>query len=225
MEPLLIYHGSSDIINRPVYGLGNLRNDYGRGFYCTEHPELAKEWAVADGRNGYINTYEFDFSNLRVMQLSSDRYHVLNWLAILLENRLVSLHLPLAIAAKNYLLENFLPDYKGYDVIIGYRADDSYFSFARAFVSNQISLQQLSRAMKLGKLGEQIVLRSPKAFDQLHFLKAEEVSHITYYPKKKSRDSQARNDYLNEAQNADIHGLFIRDIILEAMQNDDPRLR
>ena len=86
MEPLQIYHGSSDIINRPVYGLGNLRNDYGRGFYCTEHPELAKEWAVADGRNGYINTYEFDFSNLRVMQLSSDRYHVLNWLAILLEN-------------------------------------------------------------------------------------------------------------------------------------------
>lgn len=58
--------------------------------------------------------------------------------------------------------DNFLIDITGYDVIIGYRADDSYFSFARAFINNEISLTQLSYAMKLGKLGEQIVLKVQK---------------------------------------------------------------
>lgn len=59
--------------------------------------------------------------------------------------------------------------YENYDVIIGYRADDSYFSFASAFLNNTISLAQLERAMFLGKLGEQVVLKSERAFSQLHF--------------------------------------------------------
>ena len=53
----------------------------------------------------------------------------------------------------------FLLDISEYDVIIGYRADDSYFSFAQDFVAGVISLQKLSEAMQLGKLGEQIVLK------------------------------------------------------------------
>ena len=42
---MLIYHGSEKRIECPVLGLGNQRNDYGRGFYCTESLELAKELA------------------------------------------------------------------------------------------------------------------------------------------------------------------------------------
>ena len=33
---------------------------YGRGFYCTEHVELAKEWACSTGRDGYANHYQLD---------------------------------------------------------------------------------------------------------------------------------------------------------------------
>ncbi len=46
------------------------------------------------------------------------------------------------------------------DLVIGSIADDSYFSFARSFVMNTISLKQLGNAMRLGKLGEQFVLKS-----------------------------------------------------------------
>ena len=42
-----IYHGSVNVVDKPVFGEGKLFNDYGRGFYCTEHIELAKEWACA----------------------------------------------------------------------------------------------------------------------------------------------------------------------------------
>ena len=49
-----IYHGSDHIIEQPVQGEGKVHNDYGRGFYCTEHVELAKEWACSADNDGYI---------------------------------------------------------------------------------------------------------------------------------------------------------------------------
>ena len=59
---LKLYHGSEKIIENPIYGKGKLNNDYGRGFYCTEDIELAKEWACAKGNNGYVNCYKVNFS-------------------------------------------------------------------------------------------------------------------------------------------------------------------
>lgn len=41
----ILYHGSEYLIENPQFGKGSLHNDYGRGFYCTENIELAKEWA------------------------------------------------------------------------------------------------------------------------------------------------------------------------------------
>lgn len=68
---------------------------------------------------------------------------------------------------KSYIKENFLPDISSYDVIIGYRADDSYFAFAQDFVAGVISMQKLAHAMKFGQLGEQIVLKSKKLLNRL----------------------------------------------------------
>ena len=52
MSKLVLYHGSPGIIEKPVFGKGKAYNDYGRGFYCTEHIELAKEWACTEGTDG-----------------------------------------------------------------------------------------------------------------------------------------------------------------------------
>lgn len=59
MEKIL-YHGSEHIIEKPEWGKGALTNDYGRGFCCTEHAELAMEWACAKNVNGYANQYAPD---------------------------------------------------------------------------------------------------------------------------------------------------------------------
>ena len=40
-----IWHGSPEIIEKPILGLGKENNDYGLGFYCTETLEPAKECA------------------------------------------------------------------------------------------------------------------------------------------------------------------------------------
>ena len=125
----------------------------------------------------------------------------------------------------DWLKEHFLIDLAPYDAVVGYRADDSYFSFARAFVNNEISLHQLSYAMRLGKLGEQFVLKSPVAFEKLRFISYELADNTEYYAKRKARDDEARAAYRAELEKDDLNGLYMRDIIREEVLPDDPRLR
>lgn len=225
MSKLMLYHGSPNIVELPVFGKGKKYNDYGRGFYCTEHVELAKEWACTEGTDGYANRYEIETEGLNILYLSDDNYTILNWLAILLKNRIGRLSSPIEKRGREYLIQNFLPDYLEYDAIVGYRADDSYFSFARSFVGNAISLKQLGFAMKLGKLGEQFVLKSEKAFDAIRFLDYTAADNSAYYAKRKARDDEARAAYLKELENEDLNGIFMRDILREEMKPDDERLR
>ena len=123
-----------NIIKKPEYGKGNKFNDYGLGFYCTEDIELAKEWACSNRDiNGFANKYEIDINKYKVLNLCDEKYSVLNWIAVLLKFRTFDIKSPIAKAAKKYLLDNFYIDVEKYDIIIGYRADDSYFSFAKDF--------------------------------------------------------------------------------------------
>lgn len=170
MENLItIYHGSPQIVEAPAFGLGRKNNDFGLGFYCTESNELAKEWAVTSLRDGFSNRYTLDTEYQRILKLNSPDYTILNWIAVLVEHRLFSIRTPIARRAKQYLIEHFGINVNAYDLIIGYRADDSYFDFAEAFLNNAITIEQLSRAMRLGKLGEQIVLKSQFAFSKIHY--------------------------------------------------------
>lgn len=225
MEKIVLYHGSKTIVKQPIYGEGKTYNDYGRGFYCTESLELAKEWACTESRDGYANEYELELEGLNVLNLSSDEYTILHWLALLLEYRIVRISTPLMRRGKDWLKRNFSIDIQFYDVIVGYRADDSYFSFARAFLNNEISLSQLSYAMRLGKLGEQCVLKSEKAFKQIRFNKALPADHTEYYVKRKARDDAARMAFCQELEKDDIDGLYIRDLIREEVHPDDARIR
>ena len=212
---MIIYHGSKDIIEKPEFGKGNQKNDYGLGFYCTENVELAKEWACSNNEtNGYANQYEIDLSDYKVLDLREEKYSILNWMALLLKFRTFDVNTPISAQAKEYILENFYVDVEEYDVIIGYRADDSYFSFAKDFINNTISVEQLAEAMHLGELGIQIVLKSKKAFDTVKYKSYELAECKEYYVKRVSRDKKARETYLSGyRQNFVSDGLFVMDII------------
>ena len=226
MESKVLYHGSTKVIERPVLGLGNPKNDYGLGFYCTESLELAKEWACTELSDGFVNSYEIGFEGLNILHLNKKSYHILNWLSILLQNRTFVLSQGLPSEAKAYLLDNFLPEYEYYDLIIGYRADDSYFSFANAFLNNTISLEQLRKAMFLGKLGEQVVLKSEEAFSRLIFNESIPVDSSLYFPKRQARDRQARADFQNEkAEVSPADAVYMIDILRQKWTNEDPRLQ
>ena len=226
MEKLIIYHGSPKIISKPLMGAGNPNNDYGLGFYCTESIELAKEWACSVETNGFANKYEVDITNLSVLSLTGGDHNILNWLYVLLENRKFNIVSDIARQAKEYIFENYAIDYRSYDIIKGYRADDSYFAFAKAFLNNTISLAQLEKAMVLGKLGEQIVLISQKSFDSLEFKESIPAQKDIYFPKKLARDTKAREDFKEERdQGFILTEKYMIDIIREGWKNDDERLQ
>lgn len=221
-----IYHGSINIIKKPEYGKGKIRNDYGLGFYCTQNIEIAKEWGVTKDDNGYANIYEIDDTNLHILDLCSSKYTVLHWLCILLQNRIFDITSPLAHEAKNYILNNFSIPYNDYDIITGFRADDSYFSFAQDFINGTISIRQLSNAMKLGKLGIQYVLKSQKAFNALSFVGYEIALSSQWYSKKEIRDKNARAQYFDFEKNARKKGdIYITQILDQEIKSDDPLIR
>lgn len=221
-DVLQIYHGSNHIVGQPVFGKGKPYNDYGRGFYCTESIEMAKEWACSEKSDGYANAYRINTKGLNILNLND--YSILNWLAVLLVNRKFDVSLPIARAAREYIIKNFGIDTTLYDIIVGYRADDSYFSFAQDFISNSISVEKLKVAMHLGELGEQVVLISEKAFERVEFIKekTEFADSSIYYPKKARRDEMARHQYLNvERKEIDFNGLYVRDIMQRGLKNED----
>ena len=224
MDKLItIYHGSKQIVEEPVFGEGKKNNDFGLGFYCTESDELAKEWAVSSLNDGFSNKYTLDTECLNILNLNSPEYTILNWIALLIEHRLFAIKTPVARRAKQYLIDNFSINVNAYDLITGYRADDSYFDYAEAFINNGITVEQLARAMKLGKLGEQIVLKSKFAFSKINFEGFDVAQKDTYYVLRKSRDDDANKMYL-EMLEEESDGLYIQDIIRGGITNDDPRI-
>ena len=223
---LTLYHGSRQITEHPVYHGGKPYNDYGHGFYCTESKDLAREWSVDWERSGFLNQYELQTNRLHILHLNDGHYTILHWLAILLENRRFDASSPLAREGRAYLLSHFRPDYESADVIIGYRADDSYFSFASDFINGTISVRQLEQAMYLGKLGEQVVLHSRESFERIHFCGYEPVKWELWYGKKRQRDQAARNSYRDMDKEKWVRGdLYMPMILDEEVKEDDPRLR
>jgi hypothetical protein len=226
-ESLTLYHGSQHLVKTPLYGMGKPYNDYGQGFYCTENKELAKEWACPVKKDGFANQYLLHTSGLNLMHLTKGTFNILNWLAVLLQNRTFDISNNVGEASREYLLTHFLPNTANIDVMIGYRADDSYFSFAEDFVNNAISVRDLDFAMRLGSLGEQVVLLSPKAFEHIEFVDYEIADYKKYYTKRMERDQKARLDYQQRKKNLTAlrEDIYVLDIIREEMTPNDPRLQ
>ena len=49
MDTIILYHGSPNKIVTPIFGGGDDKHDYGRGFYLTENIDLADAYDVIKG--------------------------------------------------------------------------------------------------------------------------------------------------------------------------------
>lgn len=212
VRKITLYHGSDRVVEKPEYGYGSWANDFGRGFYCTLDLELAKEWACKTGSAGYVSRYDLPVDGLSVYNVKRETYEdILRWITILMSNRRFNVS-EKGVVKRNfrYLEDNFLDkSYLGYDLVYGWRADDSYFRYAKNFVYGFISLEFVSRAVLYGNLGNQLVLKSRKAFDRVKYTGSIRVGskYISMYA---DRDSKARRLYDSED---DIGGIYIQNIV------------
>ena len=179
--------------------------------------ELACEWACPKAKDGFANAYDLALDGLNIVDLDAEPYGTIEWLAVLFANRQFDVATNLMEAAKSYVAARYPAELGKADVIIGYRADDSYFSFARAFLENRISLAQLERAMKLGGLGRQVVAVSEAAFGALTFAGAETAPASQWHERRMRRDERARRDFdrILHEEPFDPAGVYMLDLMRE----------
>ncbi|MCI8367675.1 MAG: DUF3990 domain-containing protein [Eggerthellaceae bacterium] len=214
-DVLTLYHGSSVIVRRPSLEGGRPNNDYGRGFYCTESLKLASEWACPTLEDGFANEYKLPLDGLTLLDLSSAEFNVLNWLAVLLENRTFENGPTGWSEGRQFIIDRYRVDIEGFDIIHGYRADDSYFSFARDFLTNQISVKTLEQALFLGGLGYQVVLKTQRAFAVLEHMGADIAQGSYWNPLRMACDGQAREKYqeVREKSGVCADDIFLIDLM------------
>lgn len=219
---IALFHGSLDAVGWPQLSKCRAANDFGKCFYCTEEMDLAKEWSCQYGKTGVVSSYILKMDGLNVVNLNSEQYHTLNWIGTLLEHRQPNNLDDDSKEARDYLIQNFAVDLSRADVIVGYRADDSYFQYATDFLRNRISLDKLSEAMRLGKLGEQVAIKSERAFKRLEFKRAYPTAQ-KYIGLYMQRDTRARETYRKSlrGQIRIPNKLTIERIIQEGIKNDD----
>lgn len=195
MGKIILYHGTQNKIVTPVFGGGNDRHDYGRGFYLTENIDLAKEWAVCrpSEENGWVHKYELDWSGLKILDFQEKT--VLNWLAELMKHRDAADSKRYRVLAAKFI-DKYGIDTNGYDVIKGWRADASYFYIAKEFVRDNIDMDILEELLSLGGLGIQYCIKSERAYSQLHEIEEDMISvpYSEFNEQYNQRDIEARDN-------------------------------
>ena len=193
MEKIILYHGSSEKQFTPIFGKGEDRHDYGRGFYLTENTELAKEWAVCrpDSANGWLHKYELDCTGLRIFNFQE--YDILTWLAELMKHRVASDSKRYRMLSARFI-EKYGIDIMNYDVIKGWRANASYFYIAKEFVRDNVDISILEELLSLGGLGIQYCIKSELAFSKLVEIEQDiiPVEYEEFNNKYNERDINAR---------------------------------
>lgn len=213
-----LYHGQKWPDVRPTFGLGEDKHDYGKGFYTTRDIGLACEWAqmFENINKQYVYAYNLDVSRLNILNL--DKLDDLNWIAELLQHRW-----PKSSKRLEYRRQEIIKRYKintsGYDLIVGWRADQSYFRIATAFLNDKISIQQLRMLLKTGNLGIQYTIKQKKAFDQIQCIGRKELNAVEVNKYKymyNDRDNKAR-DYLQQFMDDILppESILIRDLLGE----------
>lgn len=197
----VIYHGTKEQFLKPSFGKGLLENDFGQGFYTTPDANLGREWAYSKyshSGQGYLHSFTLDMANLHILNLVE--LDILHWLAELYTNRKLDNTNEVMKDRLSAFNKKYKLDTSSYDVIIGCRADDSYFKYASDFLNVNIYKESLEKAMYFGELGLQVFIKSKRAFEALTFKSTEEVDpkYATFFTK---RDTIANNKYRTLSRN------------------------
>lgn len=205
------YYGADRLVLKPLFNYGNPSNDYGLGFYMTKDKEIARLWASKNDNGGYLIEYDVDTKPLKILYLNNNTDDdVLKWISILVNHRFSKEELSEHQSIIKWLDEHYHMPLEQYDMIVGYRADDSYFDYSRDFVNNNLSLEKLKDTMILGKLGLQYVLISKKSFKHIKYVNSERIEHHDEYKLFRAR---TKDEYYKLKEEDDINNTFIRDIM------------
>ena len=158
-----LYHGSLEIVMRPVIRQMNRTLDYGRGFYTTTSEKQAEDWVKrrlkeAEATNGYVNVYEFNERiGLSLKNLMFDA-PTEEWVDFVMHNRTE---------------RGFTHDY---DIVYGPVANDRVYAAFAFYEGGLLDKQNLIAELKTYKLVDQYLFHTEAALRTLTFIEAKETS-------------------------------------------------
>lgn len=154
MKDIIIYHGSTQIVEYPEIRVAKYNKDFYFGFYCTMMPEQARRWATRFTGKGIINEYLYrpneKLKTLIFPEMTEE------WLDFIASCRLGESH--------------------DYDIVEGPMANDTIFNYVQDFVDGKISRAAFWELAKFKKPTHQISFHTAKALTTLEFLKGYEVN-------------------------------------------------
>jgi len=89
---MIIFHGGTDIIEKPDIRPSLLSHDFGMGFYCTDIKNQAEKWAIRQGRirkkTAILNIYEFNLENAQqTLKYKMFTDYEMEWLELVINCR------------------------------------------------------------------------------------------------------------------------------------------
>ena len=155
---MILYHGSTEIVEKPQIITGDKFLDFGYGFYTTTSKEQALRWAEIKKKrikteNSYLNIYEIDdtvFFNHLFSILNFD-HPSREWLEFVLGNR------------RGSVMHN-------YDIVKGPVANDTLYRIITIYESGVLTFEETVKRLKVHELFDQLSFHSEKALENLVFI-------------------------------------------------------
>ncbi len=163
---MILYHGSTELVERPEIRKKKKENnylDFGAGFYTTTSYEQAERWARIKMRRekkdiGYVSVYEFDLEsaekNCKITRFESAD---LKWLDFVVTNR------------------SGKPAGDRSDIHIGPVADDNVYQSIRYFETGVYDAEYTVKKLKTEVLHDQWTFHTEKSLLCVKFIKSQEI--------------------------------------------------
>lgn len=158
---MIVYHGSSEIIEKPDVKFSKNYLDFGKGFYVTTFENQAKKWALRKGmrqnKQGVVNIYELkdQWKDFRVLSFEKEDEQWLDFVCACRKGESLNMD---------------------YDIIIGNVADDDVFKTVDMYFRGLWDKKKVLEELRYYKMNDQICIVNQSVLEQvLIFQEAYEV--------------------------------------------------
>jgi len=160
---MIIYHGSTVLVEKPEIRTGETFLDFGAGFYTTTSYEQAERWARIKMRReqkalGYVSIYEFDYESAKA-EADIRKFDTadMEWLIFVVNNR------------------RGMPCSEPTDMHIGPVADDNVYQSIRFFETGILNAEETVSRLKTEVLHDQWTFHTEKILSYCKYTAHKEV--------------------------------------------------
>ena len=165
---LILYHGSKNGIVGDIAPISRSECDFGQGFYMGTSTLQPLTLVCAEDKPKFY-TVELDLTGLKVLNVEIG----LEWALLIAYYRK---EMESAIGTEIY--EKYANFANGYDIVVGYIANDRMYTELSRFFNKTLTDTALIHCLSALNLGKQYVAITEKACKQIKVLKEESLSQL-----------------------------------------------